>query len=262
MDLTTGDQRLAAALGRLAGINAVAIGGSRASGLSDSRSDTDMYAFHRGALPTIEERQRALTPIIDSQLTSVDAFGPEDHFTVAGHDVEIVYLDLDELTAEVDRAHNPGLMSEGFTTCFLHTLATCVTAHDDGSLADIKARLRTYPAATRRRIITETPDLMDAFFDQLTKAQLRGDLTMVTHRRASIQAAWFNVLFALNNSYHPGEKRLLQHAESLPLRPSDIADRWRSAQLARADSPALDEELRSLTHDLFALTPELDQPGN
>lgn len=254
MELPTTDAALAEALMSLPGVRAVAIGGSRATGLADAGSDTDAYALVSGTLPAPEERARVLRSLADDgRIEAQDAFGPEDHLLVDGGLVEIVYLMVDALSEQVEAAFGEGLMSEGFTTCLLYTVATCVPLADDGALAALRSRLATYPEPTRRRILAGTPEILRACLAQLSTACERGDVLMATHRRASVQALWFNMLFALNRVYHPGEKRLHVHAASLDVLPSDAVERWRQAQLMRADDVDLPEALTGLTQDLLAL---------
>lgn len=254
MELVPSDVAVADALMTLPGVRAVAIGGSRASGLADAASDTDVYALVTGAVPAPADRAEVLRGTADDgRVEAQDAFGPEDHLVVGGRLTEVVYLRAEALAAQVDAATGEGLMSEGFTTCFLHTIATCVPVADDGSLASLRSRLATYPEPTRRRILAETPQVLRACLEQLARARQRGDVLMTAHRRASVQALWFNMLFALNRAYHPGEKRLLEHAARLEVVPADAVERWREAQLLRADDARLPQALAGLADDLLAM---------
>lgn len=260
MDLTDADFSLADALMRIPGVRAVAVGGSRASGMADSTSDTDMYAFFEGAAPQREERARLLADIADSgTIVSSDAFGPEDHLSIGHHDIEVVYLDLSGLRHQIGIASTTGLMSDGFTTCFLYTVATCVAVDDDGGLHALKERVSAYPAATRRRILTESPELLATFLSQMRTAHQRGDYEMVAHRRASLQATYFNMLFALNHRYHPGEKRLLEHAGRLGALPRDFTGRWRELQLLSVDAPEIVTRTAQLVDELVALVHTMDE---
>lgn len=256
MEITPTDRALARALSPLPGVRAIAVGGSRATGSDDAASDTDLYALVSSPVDA-GLRRAALAPLADGgQVVCTDAFGPEDHLSVGGRDIEVVHLDLPSLERQVSLAHDPGLMGEGFSTCFLHTVAVCVPLADDGALAALKDRLALYPAATRRRIVGESRELLDTYLAQMAKAQQRGDLEMVVHRRASFQAVWFNVLFAANGAYHPGEKRLLEHAAALPLVPEGALGRLRSLAALGAQDPALVERSAALAEELYAVVEE------
>lgn len=254
VNLTKTDHRLAAALAGVPGLVAVAIGGSRATGFAGPGSDTDVYAFFSGALATVCVRHAALSEVADEgSLTASDAFGPEDHFTVDGEPIEIVYLDVAAVEDSITRVHSGAVAADGFSTAFLHTVAVCEPLRDTGELARLKQALTTYPEATRARILAHGREVIAEWSSQLIAAQTRGDVPMVMHRRATIQAVLFDVLFAVNRRYHPGEKRMLDHVDTLATRPHDFARRWTEACLLPADSPELPRQLGSLVDDVFAL---------
>ena len=80
---------------------------------------------------------------------------------------------------------------------------------------------------------------MPAYDAQLVKAVKREDLVSVNHRTAGFLETYFDFLFALNETTHPGEKRLLQLCrERCPLLPEHF-----------------EENLERLFQDLFH-TPE------
>lgn len=251
--LTPTDHRVADALVALPGVRAVFLGGSRATGTADDSSDTDLYALCR-PVPDADAAATALRPLADDgHITRVTTWGAEDHFRVAGRLVEIVHLDADALA--VDAFYDPGVAPTGYTTAFLHTLALGVPLADpNGELAALQDRLRTYPEATRARILAEVPAELAEYLSQLRKAQGRADWTSVTHRRAAAQTAWFDLCFALNRRLHPGEKRMLTHLADCPVVPADAVARWAQASLLPADDPALPDVLGELASELVSLS--------
>ncbi|EWT03362.1 hypothetical protein N865_18540 [Intrasporangium oryzae NRRL B-24470] len=141
------DERLADALLGLDSVVAVFLGGSRATGVDDARSDTDLYAVHRGSVAPGPERAAALAPLADGgEVREETAWGPEDHLHVGGGLVEVVHLELGGLRDLVDRAYTDGLGDEGFATAFLHTVNAGLVLRDpEGEVAALQVRLVTYP---------------------------------------------------------------------------------------------------------------------
>lgn len=247
------DHELATALLAVPGVTAVLLGGSRASGWDDASSDTDLYALRRGPLATEAVRAAALATLADGgHVEAQDIWGPEDRLHISGRLVEVMHLDLDEI--DLDSAYDPGLDPNGYTTAFLFTLANGVIVADPaGELAEVQRRLADYPEATARRILAHAPAELAGYLDQLGKAQRRGDWASVLHRRTAWQTLWFDCLFALNRRYHPGEKRMVEHAEGLDQLPPDFGRRWRDLSVLPGTAADLVPQSQALTDDLLAL---------
>lgn len=258
------ERLVAAAAARMPGVLAVSLGGSRATGHADAASDSDLYCWTgsdpaRGVAlgapgePTQDQRRAAFTPLADDgALRHDDAWGPCDHLLVEGHQFEVMYFDLDAILADHARASAEGARDEAFFGALMHTVARSVPLVDDaGLLADAKVRLTEYPEATRTRLIRELPNVMDEYLRQLTDAQRRGDWPMLLHKRASAQAVHANLLFALNRTYHPGEKRLLLHVAGLPVLPEGHLARWEAVVRMAPDDPALVPGIAALWRELL-----------
>ena len=50
--------------------------------------------------------------------------------------------------------------------------------------------------------------MLPSFDLQIKKAENRGDLVSVNHRVTEFLASYFDIIFALNEMTHPGEKRM------------------------------------------------------
>ena len=135
------DDQIAHALLRIPGVRAVLLGGSRATGVADAASDTDLYALRSGPPAPEGVRAGVLAPFADGgTVTHDDTWGVEDRLHHDGRLVEVMHFDLAEF--RVDEAFDPGLDPNGYTTAFLHTLARGVPLADPyGDLTRRRARL-------------------------------------------------------------------------------------------------------------------------
>ncbi|HEU4322955.1 MAG TPA: DUF4037 domain-containing protein [Roseiflexaceae bacterium] len=250
-------RRVAAAAVRIPGVLAVSLGGSFSYGLADAASDLDLHTYVRAPLADNAARAAQLAAVADpdSLRVGVTTWGLEDHLRVDGRLVELVYVDLDELLASAGRAYGEGIVDEAFVTAQLAYVAGGTPLVDStGELAALRGRLlESYPEPTRRALLRDNPGRLRAYLAQLRTAQARGDLLYVQHRRYSVQLVFFNLLFALNRYYHPGEKRLHLHGERCPLRPRDLTERWMDIARLPADDMALADLLGELVDELLEL---------
>lgn len=197
-------------------VEALALGGSRAGAHFDPASDYDVYLYCRGPIP--EETRRAIL----SQYCSIMEIGNhfweyEDNCRLNdGTDIDLLYRDLDVFTADVAEVVERFQPRNAYTTCMWHNLLTCKVVYDqDSRLVQAKKRFSVpYPQQLRENILAHSWKLlhsaMPAYDAQLAKAVKRGDLVSVNHRTAGFLEAYFDFLFALNGTTHPGEKRLIQ----------------------------------------------------
>lgn len=54
-----------------------------------------------------------------------------------------------------------------------------------------------------------------SFYKQLEKAIKRNDIVSINHRTTAILASYFDILFAINEELHVGEKKLISYAKKL-----------------------------------------------
>jgi hypothetical protein len=251
--------RIAEAIGRIPGVIAVSLGGSVGSGLADAASDLDFHVFWAEPLAPPAEREAHLATIADAgsiiARPGTASWDLEDWFAVDGRLVELIYIAWRDVEADVAQAYATGLTDGEFTTARLHNYAHGHAIHDPtGVLRATQDRLNlTYPEATRELLLRREPERLAMALKQLRVAQGRRDLLFAQHRRYTVQAIFFNLLFALNRRYHPGEKRLLKHAERCPIAPADLSARWEYIALLPADDMALEYLLTEIVGELCAL---------
>jgi len=242
-------------------VEALALGGSRAGEHFDAASDYDVYLYCTGQIPE-DVRRDILSRYCDILEIGNHFWEYEDNCRLKnGADIDILYRNLDDFTAEVARVVERCQPRNGYTTCMWHNLLTCRIVYDrDGCLAKAQARFRVpYPPELKRRIVERDWQLlhsaMPAYETQLAKAVKRGDLVSVNHRAAAFLEAYFDLLFALNERTHPGEKRLIQlcreYCRILPARFEENLDRlfsdlFRDPDQAMADIRAILSELEKI----------------
>lgn len=214
------------AFAELPEITAIALGGSRAGTEYDEKSDYDLYLYCTG-LPE-EAVRKAILEKDCSYMEIGNAFWElEDDCTLKdGTDIDILYRSMDGFRDGLAAVVEQGAAYNGYTTCMWHNLLTCRILYDrDGGLQGLKDRFDVaYPARLKANIISRNRKLLHGYLPsydgQIRKAASRGDIVAVNHRTAAFMESYFDILFALNEMTHPGEKRmaelLLKKARILP----------------------------------------------
>lgn len=224
---------LAGHFGAMPGVRAVALGGSLAAGAGDAGSDIDLYVYTDASIPP-EARGRVIEATGGAMRLDLgqDYWGLSDQWVQAGSgtEIDIVYFDANWMEAGVRSVLLDYRPSMGYTTCFAHTIRQSRVLHDPtGWLAGLRALTAApYPEPLRRAIIDHNQPVLrgmiTSYRAQIAKAIGRGDLVSVNHRLAALLASYFDIVFAFNRVYHPGEKRLLERAQALCARlPRDMA---------------------------------------
>ncbi|MEQ8818941.1 MAG: nucleotidyltransferase domain-containing protein [Sumerlaeia bacterium] len=229
---------LADELGKLYGrhreVVGVALGGSAAVGMGDDVSDIDLYVYLDGELP-LAAREKIARGRSDAPEVGNAFWEPGDEWVerASGMKVDVMFRQrawMDEQVARVLDRHEASL---GYTTCFLYNVARCRIVQEDkedgGWLRELRKRvdLAPYPEELKRAIVAKNHPVLRgkqaSYRDQIASAVARGDLVSVNHRVAAALASVFDILFAVDEQYHPGEKRLLAHAEAMcPKRPESF----------------------------------------
>lgn len=195
---------------------AIALGGSRSTGLNDESSDYDVYVYISSEIPEAERRD------LLSRYCRVTEIGNrywecEDNCIMNdGIPVDIIYRDMNDFENGLRRTVTECVPSNAYTTCMWHNLLNSEIIFDrNGSLAALKEKYTVpYPERLRENIIRRGRQLLSGCIPsydlQIKKAVLRGDSNAVTHRTAEFLASYYDVIFALNRLTHPGEKRLVE----------------------------------------------------
>ena len=205
-----------AKLAELDEVEAIALGGSRAGENFDEKSDYDIYLYCTAPVP-VTRREEIYTEYCSYVEMDNHFWEQEDNGTfLNGVDFDVLFRNLDDFTAGVARVVEEGQAGNGYSTCMWHNLRTCrIICDKTGRLTRTKARFDVpYPRQLQENIIRRNWKLLraalPAYEEQIAKAVARGDLVSVNHRTAAFLESYFDILFALNEQTHPGEKRLME----------------------------------------------------
>lgn len=201
-------------LSRLPQVEAIALGGSRATGRNDAKSDYDVYIYLTG--PVEETCRRTILSKYCRYMEIGNTFWElEDDVTLLdGIDMDIIYRNLEDFARGIASVVDDCTAWNGYTTCMWHNLITSRILFDrTGRLQKLQARYQIpYPQKLKENIISRNMNLLSgmlpSFDTQIQKAENRGDLVSVNHRVTEFLASYFDILFALNEMTHPGEKRM------------------------------------------------------
>ena len=197
-------------------VEAIALGGSRATGRNDEKSDYDVYIYLDS--PVEEARRREILTKYCRYMEIGNSFWElEDDVTLAdGIDMDIIYRNLEDFARGISSVVDDCNAWNGYTTCMWHNLITSRILFDrSGRLSQLQKKYQIpYPKKLKENIISNNRKLLSgmlpSFDTQIRKAEIRGDLVSVNHRVTEFLASYFDLLFALNEMTHPGEKRMQQ----------------------------------------------------
>ena len=201
-------------LGRLPKVEAIALGGSRATGRNDTKSDYDVYVYITDNIDK-NTRRRILEKYCGYMEIGNSFWELEDDVTLKnGIDMDIIYRNMDNFEKMVSSVVIDCVPWNGYTTCMWHNLITSQIVLDKNSkLNKLQEKYRIpYPKKLKENIISNNLNLLSGMlpsFDmQIKKAENRGDLVSVNHRVTEFLASYFDIIFALNEMTHPGEKKM------------------------------------------------------
>ena len=201
-------------------VKAIAVGGSSSAKTSDNMSDIDVYVFVEHDIP-ISDRERLVKKYSTKYEVGGEYFGSGDEFFAddIGQQLDVMFWNIVWFEETVANIWDKHYSSNGYTTCFLYTLKNFRIEYDkNGWLKNLQNKLNTpYPKELKENIIKRNMMLMKdkpfaSYYEQIEKAVKRGDENSINHRISAFIASYFDVIFALNELLHPGEKRLVSFA--------------------------------------------------
>ena len=199
---------------KLPEVEAIALGGSRATGRNDEKSDYDVYIY---ISKLIDEnvRKEILSKYCKYMEIGNSFWELEDDVTLSdGIDMDIIYRGMEDFEKTISSVVFDCVAWNGYTTCLWHNLITSkIVVDKTGKLNELQKKFNIpYPQKLKENIISKGLKLLSGIlpsFDmQIKKSENRGDLVSVNHRVTEFLATYFDIIFALNEMTHPGEKRM------------------------------------------------------
>ncbi|AGF58957.1 DUF4037 domain-containing protein [Clostridium saccharoperbutylacetonicum] len=202
---------------KLKEVKGILLAGSHATRTNDKNSDYDIYVYISEEIAL--EKRREITNKFFKYIELDNTFWErEDDGVLLDEDVEveIIYRNLDWIENSLKRTVVECQADVGYTTCFWSNFTNSIILYDeDGYLKHLQEKYKIkYPKKLKENIIRKNYPLlkkqMPAYYKQIEKALKRDDFISVNHRVSAFLASYFDIIFAINEMSHPGEKKLIR----------------------------------------------------
>lgn len=212
-------------------VEAVTLGGSRTARFADDRSDIDLYVYASEILPT--QLRAGIAPDTARSEIGNSIWEPGDEWIdpASGIGVDLMFRTTCWIEDQLDRVLVRHEASIGYSTCFWYNVRNSRPLFDrSGWFKELQNRSdQPYPEPLKRAIVAKNHPILrntiSSYLHQIELAQHRHDLVSVNHRVAALLASYFDILFAVNEQLHPGEKRILEFAPVLcPQLPTEMRE--------------------------------------
>jgi hypothetical protein len=152
--------------------------------------------------------------------------------------------------------------SVGYSTCFVYNVLHSQPLYDCGNwFATLRAMAgQPYPDSLRRAIVAKNYPILrmtlSSYVHQIAVALERKDSLSVSHRVVALLASYFDILFAVNRLYHPGEKRLVAYVLA-KCQKHPVNFETQVNKLLSASAPSNQMDLLATTNELLDNLDEL-----
>jgi len=259
---------------KLDGVAAIVLGGSRARGNADERSDIDLGIYYHGANPfstaTLGEAAQELDDRhLDGLVTSFGEWGPGVNgggwLEIRGHHVDFIYREIGAVREAIEDciAGRPRSIYQlghplGFhMQIYAGEVHVCRPLFDRaGTLAELKSLVSEYPEKFRAAAVAK--HLFDAEFEISTAAKPAERADVMYVAGCLFRAAGFMtlVLYALNRRFFLNEKGAFAESRRFAIKPARFHD---TAASVLGSIGATSAELSASVESFQRLVAELSQ---
>ena len=206
---------------RFSEVEAIALAGSGASGRKDNYSDIDIDIIVSKEIDN-DRREQIIKKVSDCMEVGNDYCGDGDEFLLRSSDiqVDIAYFEMKWLKEQISKVLDKNIACTGYSTCFWNNVKNSVIVYDrNGVFTELQNKCNiSYPEKLKCNIMKKNYHILrrsfSSYYNQIAKALMRNDLVSVNHRLAAFLASYFDILFAINEMPHPGEKKLVDIVEN------------------------------------------------
>ncbi|WP_248924833.1 nucleotidyltransferase family protein [Paenibacillus hamazuiensis] len=255
-------------LKQIGGVQALVLGGSRARGTENPKSDIDIGIYYSpGSGLDIAQLRRAASSLDDDSrdglITEIGGWGPWINgggwLQVNQTPVDFIYRDLNKVSKVMDQClmgevtidYQPG-HPHGFTNAvYLAEIALCKVLWDpSGVIEEMKAKTKPYPHLLQKAIIQKF--LWEAAFSLEIgkKAIYKKDLSYIAGCCFRSVSCLNQVLFALNETYWMNEKGAAAIADSFSMVPGSYSNTINDVMTLLAEDQIGLEKALNMLNDL------------
>ena len=247
-------RRLAERIKVFPGVQAILVAGSVARGYADAWSDLELALIWE--TPPPDETRLALAAALGGEfLFEYNGPSQEDQLLIDGLQVDLWQNTLADEEKVIARVL-AGQSTNRSDSNFMDTLRACIPLHGEELIGRWKEMAQAYPEAMAVKVIQER--LPDFYANGLALAIRRDNPNSFYTWLIRLQEAAFEVLLALNRAYFPAPKWLFMVLDSLAIKPTDAAARFRKVfSLPWKDAAA--EMVRLLDETLDLVEEQLPQ---
>lgn len=241
-------------------VEAVALAGSQVTSYEDQHSDHNFYIYTNDDIPTTDRRHITNRHLRYVEFNNQYWETEDDGQLSDGSEVRLIYRNLADFDAMLNQVVFEHRARIGQTTCFWFNLLNAQVLFDrNNKLFELQKKYRVpYPPKLKQAILQKNHGLlrrqMPAYFFQMKKAVARKDLIALNHVISNYMGSYFDILFAVNEQLHPGEKKLVayvqKHCSLIPKNfEQAIADVLRLAAVADEQLiPTVNHMIEDLDH--------------
>lgn len=200
-------------------VQSVVLAGSKQNVFNDTDSDYDIYVYSHSNIPI--QLRESLAALHSNTYEINNQFWEDgDEWIISGHpNIDIMYRNCTFPQSNIDRVFHNHNACTGYTTCILYNIQHSKILYDkDYWFSSLQQQLdKPYPDELVRAIIRKNYPILSknisSYMKQIEKSIKRNDMVNLNNRITAFLNSYFDIIFAINKQFHPGEKRLLAFAK-------------------------------------------------